>query len=302
MVFGISRAFFLLPIFLVYVALRNRLSCTVYFFNFTILGFTLIDILFSIALDFCRKVSFIPLHVPLNMYRRNKNKPSQPFHPRLYSLLFSLIVLADIDILITCFTDFPLLDDLTLDSFILLLNLAKSLPSIGHSFGQFLFIHINQHLVLFSQLSSELSALWVFLLCIVLSGDVHPNPGPLVTDEFSTGFLSFCNWNLNSLASNDFARITLLNAENTIHKYDIISLCETSLNEATTVSPNAIPGYSFHPLNHPSGERHGGVGIFYKESLPLRVRPDLCFDECLVTELRFGLQETILHYFLQKSL
>ena len=137
-------------------------------------------------------------------------------------------------------------------------------------------------------LPSELSALWWFTLSLVLSGDVHPNPGPMVTDEFSSGFLSFCNWNLNSLATNDFARITLLDAENTIHKYDIISLCETSLNEETTVSPNAIPGYYFHPLNHPSGERHGGVGIFYKESLPLRVRSDLSFDECLVTELRFG--------------
>ncbi len=51
---------------------------------------------------------------------------------------------------------------------------------------------------------------------------------------------------------------------------------------------DAIPGYIFHPLNHPSGERRGGVGIFYKESLPLRVRADLSFDECLVSELRFG--------------
>ena len=285
-----SRAFSLLLIFLVYVALQNRLTCTGYVLNFIILGFILIDVLFSFALNFCRGVSFIPRHVPLNMYRRNKNGPSQPLNPKLYSLIFSFIVLADIDIdiLLSCYTDLLFLDDFTLDFFILLLNFAKSLPNICYCFGRFLFISINQHLLAFFLLPSELSALWLFLLSIVLSGDVHPNPGPLVPDEFSTGFLSFCNWNLNSLASNDFARITLLNAENTIHKYDIISLCETSLNTTTTVTPNAIPGYSFHPLNHPSGERHGGVGIFYKESLPLRVRPDLCFDECLVTELRFG--------------
>ena len=30
------------------------------------------------------------------------------------------------------------------------------------------------------------------------------------------------------------------------------------------------------------------MGIFYKESLPLRIREDLSFDECLVTELMFG--------------
>ena len=33
---------------------------------------------------------------------------------------------------------------------------------------------------------------------------------------------------------------------------------------------------------------NGGVGIFFKDSLPLRVRVDLCFGECLVVELNFG--------------
>ena len=34
--------------------------------------------------------------------------------------------------------------------------------------------------------------------------------------------------------------------------------------------------------------KKGGVGIFYKESLPLRLRQDLAFDECIVAELNFG--------------
>ena len=70
--------------------------------------------------------------------------------------------------------------------------------------------------------------------------------------------------------------------------YDIISLCESSLNDDTPVPDNALPGYKYHPLNHPSGQRNGGVGIFFKDTLPLRVRDDLSFDECLVTELIFG--------------
>ena len=51
---------------------------------------------------------------------------------------------------------------------------------------------------------------------------------------------------------------------------------------------NALPGYIYHPLNHPDGARSGGVGIFYRDSLPLRIREDLSFDECLVAELIFG--------------
>ena len=33
---------------------------------------------------------------------------------------------------------------------------------------------------------------------------------------------------------------------------------------------------------------HGGVGLFYKNSLPAVIRRDLSFDECLVIELKFG--------------
>ena len=121
----------------------------------------------------------------------------------------------------------------------------------------------------------------------MLSSDVHPNPGPVhSTNNFSSGFLSFCNWNLNTLSKDDFYRKDLLEAHNTVHKYDIISLCETSL-DSTTVVPE-LNGYKFHSCNHPDGRASGGVGIFYKESLPLKIRLDLSFDECLVSELIFG--------------
>ena len=35
-------------------------------------------------------------------------------------------------------------------------------------------------------------------------------------------------------------------------------------------------------------EKGGGVGIFYKETLPLKIRQDLSFEECIVTELSLG--------------
>ena len=49
-----------------------------------------------------------------------------------------------------------------------------------------------------------------------------------------------------------------------------------------------MPGYKFHSCNHPGGNCSGGVGIFYKESLPLKIREDLSFNESIVCELIFG--------------
>ena len=151
---------------------------------------------------------------------------------------------------------------------------------------------INILYVIFCNIYSypyEVIALWYITLQLILSSDVHPNPGPLQANScFNNGFFSFCNWNLNTLSKDDFYRVSLLEAHNSSYNYDIISLCETSLNDTIEIRDDMLPGYKFYPWNHPDGNRSAGVGIFYKESLPLRVRPDLSFNECLVSELIFG--------------
>ena len=110
----------------------------------------------------------------------------------------------------------------------------------------------------------------------------------MLSDSFSGGFFTFCNRNLNTLSKDDFYRVSLLEANNLNFNYDIISLCETSLNDSIKVPDNILPGYKFNACNHPGGHPCGGVGIFYKESLPLKIRDDLSFGECLVSELIFG--------------
>ena len=135
----------------------------------------------------------------------------------------------------------------------------------------------------------EKLVLWYLLLHIILSSDVHPNPGHVpVSNNFSGGFFSFCNWNLNTLSKDAFHRVSLIEAHNTTFDYDIISLCETSLNDTIQIPDNILPGYKYYPCNHPDGSRSGGVGIFYKETLPIRMRDDLSFEECIVSELIFG--------------
>ena len=69
--------------------------------------------------------------------------------------------------------------------------------------------------------------------------------------------------------------------------YDIISLCETSLTSTNSPLVPELENYAYIPGNHPDDEPHGGVGLFHKNSLPVKVRQDLMFNESIVLELKF---------------
>ena len=105
--------------------------------------------------------------------------------------------------------------------------------------------------------------LWLLKLVLLISSDIESNPGPrpsgMVEQEasFRDGFFSFRNWNLSTLRKDQFHRISLLEAHNSYFEYDIISLCETSLIEATKVPENISKGYNFFSQDHPSGEKRG---------------------------------------------
>ena len=124
---------------------------------------------------------------------------------------------------------------------------------------------------------------WVYQLLLILANDIHLNPGPR---GYQNGFLKFMNYNLNSLAKDNFSRVQLLEAHNSIFDYDIISLCETGLNSSNESLVPKIEGYTFLSANHPDDVTHGGVGVYYKDSLPVILRDDLSFNESVVLELR----------------
>ena len=69
----------------------------------------------------------------------------------------------------------------------------------------------------------------------------------------------------------NFLQFPFLNAHNPIHNYGIISWCETSLSNGEFVPENILQGYNYHACNYTSGEKKGGVGIFYKDSLPITI-------------------------------
>ena len=85
------------------------------------------------------------------------------------------------------------------------------------------------------------------------------------------------SWNVNSTAKDDFQRVHLIEAHNSIFNYDLISICETSLNDTIRLPDILLNDYTFVHSNNPTNTRHGGVGLFYKKSLPIKFRNDLSF-------------------------
>ena len=118
----------------------------------------------------------------------------------------------------------------------------------------------------FSFISLEIS--FAFKLLLILCGDVEVNPGP----GQWTG-VSFCHWNLNSISPHDLFKVSLLEAYNAIHKFDMICLSETFLNSSLQNDDDSLVlnGYKLVRADNPSDLKRGGVCIYFKESLPIKV-------------------------------
>ena len=109
----------------------------------------------------------------------------------------------------------------------------------------------------------------VYLLYLIrlirLSSGIELNPGPKPS---AFKYLSICHWNLSNITSHDFLKVILLTPYNVMYKFDIICISESYLNSDTSSSDDNlnIPGYKMSHADHPSGNRRGGVCIYYKES------------------------------------
>ena len=119
---------------------------------------------------------------------------------------------------------------------------------------------------------------WVISRFILLSGDVELNPGPET--------LKFCCWNLNSISAHDFLRVSLIEASNSLYNYDLIGIAETHLDDSIDQERLILKGYEFINCNHPLNSKRGGVGLYVKDSLPKKERPDIAtLPESIVCEL-----------------
>ena len=80
----------------------------------------------------------------------------------------------------------------------------------------------------------------------------------------------------------------LLKAYITVHKFDIICLSETDLDSSARPDDDnlEITGYDIARADHPTDTKRGGVCIYYKKYLPLRVLNIIFLNECTNYELR----------------
>jgi hypothetical protein len=119
-----------------------------------------------------------------------------------------------------------------------------------------------------------MSSLWIKILmirCLIaICMDVHPHPGPTHLDQ-----MNICHLNIRSLNADKRlgACVTQLADE-----YDIITMSETWLDEDDIPEIYAIPGYTGPYRLDRTLQRGGGVLAWVRDTIVVKVRPDLHQD------------------------
>ena len=263
--------------------------------NYSQLLVALVCLIGMLSFKWCiliHQTRFVEFKTPLNILgARSLEEPNLPFDALVLVIIASFLA-PELDthqyhMLAAIFLPtikFPVVRIKTLSflSYILPTIVALQIFSIASTQIQSVFC---LYLLTFHSLTLAVRCpIWFLLLILLLSSDIEKNPGPKSSRE---KYFNFMCWNLNSFAKDNFNRKNLLEAHNSIYDYDIISLCETSLTNDMLPNVPVLDGYTFEAANHPSYSAHGGVGIYYKSSLPLIVRNDLSFEETIVAELKF---------------
>ena len=76
-------------------------------------------------------------------------------------------------------------------------------------------------------------------------------------------------------------------AQNLIHKYDVICICETYLDSSVQSHDKdiSINGYNLICADHPSNNERGGLCIYHRESLAVQLVKIDYLNECLLYEV-----------------
>ena len=141
------------------------------------------------------------------------------------------------------------------------------------------------HFVLFINLLDFLNIMKHYPLDILLllGGDIETNPGPQTEKS-----LKFFHWNLNSICARGAVKIPLIEAYDSVHKFDLIAISETMLNSTIGNDVISIDRLSreIYRADHPSDNKIGGVCLYFREGLPIKRRKDLeLLQEMSVAEI-----------------
>ena len=186
------------------------------------------DIIFEWPLiSFSSHCSYISFHIPLN-FVKIKTHPTKIKNNSFdfIILLLSIIVLESFErreIIFFCLTL-----DLKLPQ-INLLYFSKLFKNISFDINSIALLASSyspsSHLCCLFILSLSFCRKfqnithWFLFLLLLISNDIEKNPGP-----HPGNCLNFMFWNLNSPGKDNFSRIQMIEAHNSLHNYDIISL------------------------------------------------------------------------------
>ena len=125
---------------------------------------------------------------------------------------------------------------------------------------------------------------WICELQVILSGDVELNSGPKPNSGQN---FSIYHWKLNSIAVHNFSKISLLSAYNSLHKFELTCLSETYLDSSIfRQDPNLeMQRYLSIRADHPSNVKRGGVCVYSKNHVPLKLLNIKHHEECITFEL-----------------
>mgnify|MGYP000176344217 CR=1 FL=1 len=134
----------------------------------------------------------------------------------------------------------------------------------------------------------------LFVLCdllAMLSGDIHPNPGPGSRD-----IMNVLHLNVNSLTANN--KIDELESLCLHNNIDVICLNETKLDKTIADEDIQISGFNL-PFRCDRNRAGGGVAIYTSESLNAKLRSDLSIPhlESVIIEMTFNKCKTFIATF-----
>jgi hypothetical protein len=164
----------------------------------------------------------------------------------------------------------------------------------------------NQNFIsgLVSLLVATTLVIWLCFL-LILSGDIHLNPGPSTSSISSNStscssdvydflnlphHLSVIHYNVQSLQH----KIDIVISE--LGSFDVLAFTETWLNASIPSSDLLIPNFHNPLRKDRTGDSHGGVILYIKDSIPCLRRPDLELNnlESIWVELKLPGRKNIL--------
>ena len=128
---------------------------------------------------------------------------------------------------------------------------------------------------------------YLFSWMLFLSGDTETNPGKKSNlNNHSTIY----HWNLNSLCAHNFAKVHLGKAYLAVQKIDIECFSGTYLKSSFPFYSEIlyIPDYVIARGNRPLKSKRGGISIYCKNYLPLKVLNVKFLHEHMAFDLQSG--------------